>query len=420
MTVYQTRHTTKTSKKKHRYKKVAVGIHRDAKFRRLTQDAKFLLLCLLTLPENNICPGIIVIGPAALAEELGWSKDKLFAVFEELHRHGIARADFNAHLIFLPNAMRFNEPSNVNVLLGYAKAWPEIPECLLKIDAWNIYRPVVEPLIAKWSQECPPFEELLPKPLVEGFAEPFDEVSAGPLGNTVAVVVERTATAARTGHTHTRATVSVEEDLSRVVSLSEKTSAGALAQAGPVSPPPLASNGAQAPRPSAAPSSSTLPIPIPGYTTPSTLFKPPMENRVAPSPPPLAPIAGQTTPTSFPPALTVAPRSQSSSSAPHPDRETFKGRFMELYQAKYNAPLIWRTKEDKTADELLHSCSLVEVLRRATIMFQSPPTWLQDSITDLTTLGKNFNRLVVTTPKKRSRSHRVNTEKRNYKTGEDF
>lgn len=93
---------------------------------------------------------------------------------------------------------------------------------------------------------------------------------------------------------------------------------------------------------------------------------------------------------------------------------------MKLYQDKYNAPLIWRTKEDETTDELLHSSSLEEVLRRATIMFKDPPKWLKGTITDLITLGRNFNGLVVSTPKEKNGSHRGTAERRNYNTEEKF
>jgi hypothetical protein len=55
--------------------------------------------------------------------------------FAELFRLGLAEADWNAGLVWVPNAILYNEPANPNVVKSWDDAWAELPECQLKSKA---------------------------------------------------------------------------------------------------------------------------------------------------------------------------------------------------------------------------------------------------------------------------------------------
>jgi hypothetical protein len=86
-------------------------------------------------------------------------------VFAELSDHRMALADWSARLVWLPNAIKYNEPENANVIRGWAKRIGDIPECELKQRAIADTKRYLERLgepFAQWLQEG--FGERLPKP----------------------------------------------------------------------------------------------------------------------------------------------------------------------------------------------------------------------------------------------------------------
>lgn len=120
------------------YRTIDAGMWGDEKFRRLSPpepSAQFLWIYLLTGEHTDGLPGLYRIGEAALAEALGWSVDELRPVFSELESLGMALSDFNARVIYLPNALRYQAPNNPKHLQGWGKPFRTIPECDLK-DTW--------------------------------------------------------------------------------------------------------------------------------------------------------------------------------------------------------------------------------------------------------------------------------------------
>jgi hypothetical protein len=104
----------------------------DAKFRSLSADAKLLWFYLLTGPESTSLPGVIVAGRAQLAESLGWELERFGIRYRELSDRGMAKADFDARLVWLPNAIKYRAPANSKVILGWKAIWDNVPECQLK------------------------------------------------------------------------------------------------------------------------------------------------------------------------------------------------------------------------------------------------------------------------------------------------
>jgi hypothetical protein len=147
-----------------RYRKVDPRMWGDAKFRRLSQDAKFMWLYLLTGPETTSLPGLLVGGQAHFAEALGWSTEAFAKAFQEAFREGMVEADWEARLVWVKNAVKYNSPESPNVVRGWRDHWDNVPECSLKCAAFQALSSFVEGLS-------------------KGFQEAFREACALPIAN---------------------------------------------------------------------------------------------------------------------------------------------------------------------------------------------------------------------------------------------
>ena len=163
------------------YSKIYRKIWLDAKFRALSDDGKMLFLYLLTCPDSGTIPGLLRMGKAGLAESLEWEPGRLakalpevFAKalpkafgkafpegFREAYPKALAVADWDARLIYLPNALKYNLPQSPNVVLSWGDQWDALPECDLKNDAYVAY---FEALKALGEAFAKAFQKALPKP----------------------------------------------------------------------------------------------------------------------------------------------------------------------------------------------------------------------------------------------------------------
>lgn len=150
-----------------RYRKIDTRMWGDSKFRELSSpkpSAQYVWMFLLTGPQTSNIPGLFHAGEMALAEELGWSVEGFREAFREVSRKGLAKADWNARVVWIPNAVKYNQPESPNVVKSWRYAWDEIPECALKTEA---------------HQRLKDFTE----GLGEGFAKAFIEACAQPSPN---------------------------------------------------------------------------------------------------------------------------------------------------------------------------------------------------------------------------------------------
>lgn len=142
------------------FRKVDAGTWSDAWFCSLKDDGKLLWLYLLTGREVTSLPGLIVAGRSQLAETMGWTIDRFGTVFASFGSH--AEADWAARVVWLPNATKYNKPANPNVVLGWKKLLPLVPECDLKTRA-------LLSLLRTCEQLGKPFAEAFGESLGEGF-----------------------------------------------------------------------------------------------------------------------------------------------------------------------------------------------------------------------------------------------------------
>lgn len=121
-----------------RYSKISRRIWGDEGFNRLSKpkpNAQTLFFRLMIPTEGLSMPGLIPVGEASLAEALGWSVPALRKCFAEIEREGMAKADWRARVIWLPNAVHHNSPESPNVVASWRVGFDEIPECALKAEA---------------------------------------------------------------------------------------------------------------------------------------------------------------------------------------------------------------------------------------------------------------------------------------------
>lgn len=162
-----------------RYRKIDVRMwHVDEKFRALSKpqpNAQSLWIYLVSGPMPWSIPGLYSIGEAALAEAMGWPLEGLRKAYQELFEKGMAKADWKYRVVWIPKAIKYNEPENPNVIKHWAKNFDEVPECDLKKEAFDCI-------------------SIHLKGLPKGFQEAFAEVFPKGYSKSVAVAVSVTET----------------------------------------------------------------------------------------------------------------------------------------------------------------------------------------------------------------------------------
>jgi hypothetical protein len=149
------------------YRKIDVRIWGDEKFRELSRmepSGQALWIYLLTNPESHSIPGLFRSGEASIAESLCWDLKDFRKAFAEVFAKGLAEADWNARVVWIPNAIKYNRPENPNVVKSWAAHWDVIPECYLKQKA--LFQAVLR---------MEDFTEGFRKAFAEAFAEPLSK-----------------------------------------------------------------------------------------------------------------------------------------------------------------------------------------------------------------------------------------------------
>lgn len=166
-----------------RYRKIETRIFGDAKYQALSPQlpsAQTLWLYLIVGPQTTSVPGLFKASEAGLAAELGWPLKEFRRCWREIERAGMARADWAAHVVWLPNAVRYNAPQNPNQVRGWAGSLAEVPECPLKDEGCVSIRAAL-PDGAAWADAAR-----------EVFGETLPGTVAGTVTRTVAGTEEAT------------------------------------------------------------------------------------------------------------------------------------------------------------------------------------------------------------------------------------
>jgi hypothetical protein len=147
------------------YRRITVRMWGDAKFRELSPlppSGQSLWMVLLTGEQTDIIPGLFRIGEAAFAEQLGWSLEAFRKAFQEVSAKGMVEADWQARLVWVPNAVKHNPPQNPKVIKHWKRPWSLLPECPTKDKAWQELKGLAEAFGKGWLEA---FLEVCPEPL---------------------------------------------------------------------------------------------------------------------------------------------------------------------------------------------------------------------------------------------------------------
>ena len=123
-----------------RYRKFDLRTWNDEKFRALTSfppSGQSLWIFLLLGPQTTSIPGLFEAADVVLAHRLRWPMKAFREAFREVSAKGMAKADWEAGLVWLPNAPRYNKPESPNVIRSWGPIFDELPECELKCEAYQ-------------------------------------------------------------------------------------------------------------------------------------------------------------------------------------------------------------------------------------------------------------------------------------------
>jgi hypothetical protein len=152
------------------FRKIDPRIWGDAKFRRLSDDAKLLWMYLLTNNHLTNLPGVFHAWPETMGRDIGWSGDdpqnfRFETAFKEITDLKMAIYDDTGGLIYIPRAYFFNLPDNLNVVKGWAVWFFQLPECPLRERILNDFKHNLERYRKGYSEPfTKPYEEPLAKP----------------------------------------------------------------------------------------------------------------------------------------------------------------------------------------------------------------------------------------------------------------
>jgi hypothetical protein len=137
------------------YRRISIRMWGDQDFRRLSgpePNAKDLWVYLLTGLHTNPIPGLFPAYQEQLARQLNWPLEGFRKALSELIPEGTdedrgeastkrwLEADWDAGVVWISNSFWHNEPQSPNVIKGWKKFWPLIPECPLKTKAFHELR----------------------------------------------------------------------------------------------------------------------------------------------------------------------------------------------------------------------------------------------------------------------------------------
>lgn len=184
----------KTNNPNSRYRKIEVRMWGDSKFQSLSSiqpSGQALWVYLLTGPHTGVVPGLFRAGRAAMSEDLDWDVEAFDKAFAEVLHEGMAKADWKAKLVWLPNAVLINKPESPNVVICWGREFNFLPECKLKDEAFKSLRANIHGLGEAYAKA---FDKSFVKPSMKALQEalPEDLRESGAVAGTGAVAVKQT------------------------------------------------------------------------------------------------------------------------------------------------------------------------------------------------------------------------------------
>lgn len=173
------RATLKDEAAQSRYRRLSTRMWNDRRVRALGHPGPhptYLFLYLLTNPATTGVPGLFRARDIALAMDLGWDLASFREAFAALEQQGMAEADWEAGLVWLPNAVKHDPPASPNVVVSWGKiVRNDMPECRLLLRAITRIREQLEQLFERPDGFLEAFGKAFPEAFTKGLAEAFTE-----------------------------------------------------------------------------------------------------------------------------------------------------------------------------------------------------------------------------------------------------
>ena len=108
------------------YTKIDQMIWIDEKYKKLSDDGKFLFLYLLSCPHRNIL-GFYFLPIAYGSFDLNWENERFSKGLQELLDKGFVKYSTSTNIIFIKNYLKYNPLENPNQAKGAIKALETVP-----------------------------------------------------------------------------------------------------------------------------------------------------------------------------------------------------------------------------------------------------------------------------------------------------
>ena len=142
------------------YTRVESRFWQDEKMRTVSDDARYLMLYLLTSPHRNIMGFYFLPSPYACFD-LGWDEKRFNKALQELLEVGTIKYDPHAHVVLIQNYLKHNALENPNQVKSAIDKLDEMPQT-----------PLFKYFLAIIEQFDKPFMQPLIERLQERFSKP--------------------------------------------------------------------------------------------------------------------------------------------------------------------------------------------------------------------------------------------------------
>ncbi len=137
------------------YTRVESKFWQDEKMRAVTDDARYLMLYLLTSPHRNIMGFYFLPVPYACFD-LGWDEERFSKGLNELLEIQVVRYDQGSHVVLIQNYLKHNPLENPNQVKSAIDRLDEMPQTSLFREFARILgqsdKPFIKPLIEHLNQ----------------------------------------------------------------------------------------------------------------------------------------------------------------------------------------------------------------------------------------------------------------------------
>ncbi|MGB9780641.1 hypothetical protein [Caldanaerobacter sp.] len=118
------------------YTRVESRFWQDEKMRLVSDDARYLMLYLLTSPHRNVLGFYFLPEPYACFD-LGWTTERFRKALGELLANGLVKYDETAHVVLIINFLKHNPLENHNQVKSATQKLDEIPKTPLLRDFYE-------------------------------------------------------------------------------------------------------------------------------------------------------------------------------------------------------------------------------------------------------------------------------------------